>query len=94
MMLLETLEFHYRRTRLASFEYRAINPLVVNQAITIHGAVAENGELVRLWAENDEGVVGMTGIVRLRKLGTRRKPSSTGYNPGHVILSSGDPGPA
>ena len=61
-MLLETFTFHHPGLELNAFEYRAINPVFVNQASTIHGSWT-NKDTVRLWAIDDEGIVGMTGEV-------------------------------
>lgn len=66
LMLLETLMFYNPNTLLNSFEYRAMNPVVVNRPITIHGSLKEDRESAELWTEDSEGVVGMKGIVHLR----------------------------
>ncbi|EIM90072.1 uncharacterized protein STEHIDRAFT_108664 [Stereum hirsutum FP-91666 SS1] len=66
LMLLETLVFHNPNAVFSSFEYRAMNPVVVNRPITIHGALEDDGESAQLWTEDGEGVVGMKGVVKLR----------------------------
>lgn len=66
-MLLETLVFHNPNAVFSSFEYRAMNPVVVNRPITIYGALEDDGESAQLWTEDGEGVVGMKGVVKLRK---------------------------
>ncbi|ETW85856.1 hypothetical protein HETIRDRAFT_245796, partial [Heterobasidion irregulare TC 32-1] len=62
LMLLETLLFHRPNAKLRSFEYRAINPVVVNRPMTIHGALERDGKAL-LWTEDADGVVGMNGTV-------------------------------
>jgi hydroxyacyl-ACP dehydratase HTD2-like protein with hotdog domain len=61
-MLLETLAFHKPDVRMKSFNYRAINPIVVNRPCTILVAWEGSRQAV-LWAEDGEGVVGMVGRV-------------------------------
>ncbi|KAG1753443.1 hypothetical protein EDB19DRAFT_1845048 [Suillus lakei] len=63
LMLLESLIYHRPRAQLRTFTYRAHNPIFVNCAATIHGAVVAKDK-AELWCENDEGVVGMTGTVQ------------------------------
>ncbi|KAF8521172.1 hypothetical protein JB92DRAFT_2708053 [Gautieria morchelliformis] len=48
-----------------TFEYRATNQLFVNQAITVHGNWV-SGSKIKLWAQNDDGVVGMVGEAYLK----------------------------
>ncbi|KAI0079881.1 hypothetical protein K474DRAFT_1658413 [Panus rudis PR-1116 ss-1] len=64
LMLLETVVFHKPGAELKSLQYRARNPLVLNQKITMHGAW-ENERKAHVWAEGEGGVVGMTGVVSL-----------------------------
>jgi len=64
LMLLETLRFHKPDAQLKSFEYRAVNPLVVGKSVTMHGATDAAGS-VQLWAQDSDGVVGMMGKVTL-----------------------------
>ncbi|KAI0797975.1 hypothetical protein C8Q75DRAFT_740221 [Abortiporus biennis] len=65
LMLLEALSFHAPETKLKSFEYRARNPLVVSEPVTIYGAWLSNRS-VQLWAvSGDKEVVGMTGKATL-----------------------------
>lgn len=61
-MLLEATKFHKPEIVLRTFDYRAQNPLVVNNAVTIYGAWEEKGS-VRVWASDDNKVVGMTGSI-------------------------------
>ena len=69
LMLLDTTAFHYPEVKPKAFEYRALNPLVVNKGITIHGAWdrASAGDSSRkallVWAVDDENVVGMSGRI-------------------------------
>lgn len=63
-MLVETLLLHHPSARLRAFEYRARNPVVVDRACTIHGAITqadENGCKAEMWGVDEQGVVGMTG---------------------------------
>ncbi|CAL1704570.1 unnamed protein product [Somion occarium] len=62
LMLLEATKFHKPEIVLRTFDYRAQNPLVVNNAVTIYGAWEEKGS-VRVWASDDNKVVGMTGSI-------------------------------
>ncbi|KAG6851010.1 hypothetical protein H0H93_004497 [Arthromyces matolae] len=63
-MLLETAIFHHPGIQLTSFEYRAHNPIVVNRECTIHGVWTSNTSM-KLWAVDEDGVVGMTGMIQL-----------------------------
>ena len=63
-MLLEATIFHKPDATLTSFEYRAINPLVVGHPICIRGAW-ENDNTVIVWATGEKDVVGMTGKISL-----------------------------
>ena len=69
--------------KLASFTYRAVNPVIVNRQQHLCGALISSedpiltsikeekmeglvdAEKVLVWAEDDEGVVGMTGVANL-----------------------------
>ncbi|VDB83031.1 unnamed protein product [Peniophora sp. CBMAI 1063] len=62
LMMLETLAFHKPDIRMKSFEYRAVNPIIINRPCTIKG-VWSGTDTARLWAEDPDGVVGMTGSV-------------------------------
>jgi len=66
LMLLETIE-HNRPERLEidTLEYRATNQLYVNQPITIQGSWLSEKE-VKVWAQSEDGVVGMVGEAHLR----------------------------
>ncbi|KDQ60781.1 hypothetical protein JAAARDRAFT_124307 [Jaapia argillacea MUCL 33604] len=62
LMLLETVVFHKPNVQFQSFEYRAVNPVIVGRPVVISGSWHdEKGALV--WATDEEGTVGMTGIV-------------------------------
>lgn len=64
LMLIEAFVHHYPGARLHSFEYRARNPVVVNQSIWFHGAVDRARKTAIVWAETGpHGVVGMTGVI-------------------------------
>lgn len=62
LMMLETLAFHKPDVRMKTFEYRAVNPVIVNRPCIIQGAW-DGKHVARLWAEDADGVVGMTGSV-------------------------------
>jgi hydroxyacyl-ACP dehydratase HTD2-like protein with hotdog domain len=69
-MLLETALFHHPGAKLKTFEYRALNPLVVNQPITIHGAWEKASDssakkALLVWAVAEGDVVGMSGRITL-----------------------------
>lgn len=65
LMLLDTTALYFPGSRFKSFEYRAINPIVVNRPVRICGA-QEDKETIRVWAEETESkVVGMTGKILL-----------------------------
>ena len=64
LMLLETLAHHYPEAQIKSFEYRALNPVVVSEALTFNGTWNGSKEIV-LWVQNEAGVVGMKGKVLL-----------------------------
>jgi len=64
IMLLETATFHNPGIKLESFEYRAQNPVTVNRPTTIHGTWQDKNT-IQLWCEDEEGVVGMTGVVKV-----------------------------
>ena len=51
--------------RLNSFEYRARNPVVVGKMQHIYGALSERKNSAVVWAEDDDGVVGMTGNIAI-----------------------------
>ncbi|TFK92105.1 hypothetical protein K466DRAFT_514066 [Polyporus arcularius HHB13444] len=65
LMLLDTTALHLPGSSFDNFEYRAINPIVVNRPVRICGA-QEDKDTIRVWAEETESnVVGMTGIITL-----------------------------
>jgi len=45
-----------------SFEYRALNPVVVNRELTFHGSRTGLEEMI-LWVQDRAGTVGMRGKV-------------------------------
>ena len=47
-----------------SFEYRALNPVIVNRELTFHGSKSGSNEIA-LWVRDEAGVVGMKGLVSL-----------------------------
>lgn len=51
--------------RLSHFSYRAQNPVLVGRMQHVRGAFRSDGKSAVLWAEDDDGVVGMTGEVKL-----------------------------
>lgn len=63
-MLLETLAHHHPEAQMKSFEYRALNPVVVSEVLTFNGTWNGSNEIV-LWVQNEAGVVGMKGKVLL-----------------------------
>ncbi|KAJ6496699.1 hypothetical protein C8R47DRAFT_1115217 [Mycena vitilis] len=65
LMLLEATKFHKPEAEFVHFEYRARNAVIVNDPMSIHG-VWVDAHTVNVWCTNDEGVVGMTGTVKLR----------------------------
>jgi len=65
LMLLETFTYHRPDALLSSFDYRAINPLTVNNKVTIHGAWV-NGKMIKVWLVKElDGVVCMTGNIHI-----------------------------
>ncbi|KAI0807538.1 hypothetical protein C8Q74DRAFT_1227982 [Fomes fomentarius] len=56
LMLLDTTALYFPGSRFKSFEYRAINPIVVNRPVRICGA-QEDKETIRVWAEETESKV-------------------------------------
>ncbi|KAJ6474692.1 hypothetical protein C8R47DRAFT_1179251 [Mycena vitilis] len=66
LMLLETTMLQRPKAHFARFEYRARNPIIVNQPVTIAGVWTDRHH-ASLWCVNNQGVVGMTGSVQLAK---------------------------
>ncbi|KAJ7460802.1 hypothetical protein FB451DRAFT_1270374 [Mycena latifolia] len=64
LMLLEVTMLQKPAARIAHFEYRARNPIIVNRPMTISGAWNDEHSAT-LWCMNDEGVIGMTGSIQL-----------------------------
>ena len=64
LMLLEALAYHHPEVQMKSFEYRALNPVIVNRELTFHGSRSGPNEIV-LWVQDEAGVVGMKGLVSL-----------------------------
>ncbi|EFI28367.1 hypothetical protein CC1G_13901 [Coprinopsis cinerea okayama7 len=61
-MLLETVNFHNPLVHLKEFEYRATNPMYVNRVLTINGTWIGPSK-AKVWCVDDEGAVGMVGLV-------------------------------
>lgn len=53
-------------SEIASFEYRAQNPVIVGREQQILGAFDKEGATFMIWAQDVEAVVGMTGTITLR----------------------------
>lgn len=66
MMLLEVVNFHNPLVHIKEFEYRATNPLYVNRLLTINGTWIDRAR-ARVWCVDDEGGVGMTGLVTIQE---------------------------
>ncbi|KAL0946847.1 hypothetical protein HGRIS_013015 [Hohenbuehelia grisea] len=64
LMLLEALVYHNPTATIKAFDYRARNPLMVNNPLTIYGAWKDQAN-VKLWCVDQNGTVGMTGIAEL-----------------------------
>lgn len=62
LMLLDTTAYFHPLLQFKSFEYRALNPLVVNRTVTIRGAW-ENDKTVLVWAVDPDDVVVMSGRI-------------------------------
>ncbi|KAF7363469.1 Histone H2B [Mycena sanguinolenta] len=69
LMLLEAIKFDKPTAQIAHFEYRARNPIIVNRLMTINGVWVDE-ITATVWCEDDAGVVGMTGTVKLREPAT------------------------
>ncbi|KAL5489912.1 hypothetical protein ACEPAI_4744 [Sanghuangporus weigelae] len=67
LMLSEALFHEGYYGNINSFVYRAYNPVLVGRRQHLRGAFSEEKDSVTLWAEDDEGVVGMTARVDLVK---------------------------
>ncbi|PCH38014.1 hypothetical protein WOLCODRAFT_23024 [Wolfiporia cocos MD-104 SS10] len=64
LMLLEAFTTQNPSAVLKSFEYRAINPVLVNRSVSIRGAKIEGGKAARVWVEDTETkIVGMVGTI-------------------------------
>ena len=65
LMLLDVTAMHFTGVAFRSFEYRAVNPIMVNRPVKIHG-VQTDKETVVVWAEeSSSSIVGMTGKITL-----------------------------
>ncbi|EJD02316.1 uncharacterized protein FOMMEDRAFT_157536 [Fomitiporia mediterranea MF3/22] len=67
IMLVEALLHNGYQGRINDFEYRARNPVYVDRIQHIRGAIDADESKATLWAEDDDGVVGMTGSVELQR---------------------------
>ena len=57
--------YHHPEVQMKTFEYRALNPVIVNRELTFHGSMSGSNEIV-LWVLDKAGVlVGMKGQVSL-----------------------------
>jgi hydroxyacyl-ACP dehydratase HTD2-like protein with hotdog domain len=64
LLLLETLAHYHPEAEMRSFEYRALNPVVVNRELSFYGTWIDTKEIM-LWVQDEGGVVGMKGKVLL-----------------------------
>lgn len=65
-MLAETLsQVASYQGRVKSFTYRACNPVFVGRRQHLHVTLTEKRDRATLWAEDDDGVVGMTAEAEL-----------------------------
>ena len=65
LMMLDTTSLHLPGSSFGTFEYRAVNPIVVNRPVRICG-VQEDKNTIQVWAEETESkIVGMTGKITL-----------------------------
>lgn len=64
LMMLETVMFERPGSVLKSFSYLARNPLIVGRLHTIFGHYSDPST-IQLWCVSEDGVVGMTGEVKL-----------------------------
>ncbi|KAJ6502525.1 hypothetical protein C8R45DRAFT_976875 [Mycena sanguinolenta] len=69
LMLLEVTKFDKPTAQIAHFEYRARNPVIVNKPMTINGVWIDE-HTATVWCEDDAGIVGMTGTVKLHEPAT------------------------
>ncbi|KAI5123365.1 hypothetical protein M0805_001786 [Coniferiporia weirii] len=65
LMLVEALFHKAYAGRIDNFVYRARNPVFVGRRQHVCGALSPGGGSAALWAEDDDGVVSMTGTVDL-----------------------------
>ena len=64
LMMLETARLRFPTDMFERFEYRAVNPIVVNRPVRICVGPKQEGNMVQVWAEErDSKVVGMTGTI-------------------------------
>lgn len=66
LMLLENVVYHHPELKLASFDYQARNPQLVNQEQTFYGKWLESGTSIFVWCVDEKDVVGMTGKVAVQ----------------------------
>ncbi|KAL5511250.1 hypothetical protein ACEPAH_4465 [Sanghuangporus vaninii] len=65
LMLSETLPHGGYRGNINNFVYRAYNPVLVGRGQHLRGAFSEEKDSATLWAEDDDGIVGMMARVDL-----------------------------
>jgi len=63
-MLLETAVWYNPKIEVRAFEYRARNPVIVNETCTINGSWVDK-QTLEMWCANEIGVVGMTGTIKV-----------------------------
>lgn len=66
-MLLDVTALQFPGSAFQSFEYRAVNPVVVNRPLKICGAQTDKDTVVAWAEETSSKVVGMTGKIKLAK---------------------------
>ncbi|KAI0647099.1 hypothetical protein C8Q79DRAFT_1009241 [Trametes meyenii] len=86
LMLLDVAALHFPGSSFKTFEYRAVNPIVVNRPVKIYGTQIDK-QTVMVWAEETASkAVGMTGKVTFAVLNAsgvylhRLFPSPTTFN--------------
>ncbi|KAF7294909.1 Histone H2B [Mycena indigotica] len=76
LMMLEAAQLHKPEAEIIEFDYRARNPMIVNEGLTFNVKWGEDNTAV-LWCANEKGVVGMTGAIKIREPIMAPKPAST-----------------
>lgn len=60
-LLLDLVRRSVPDRELASFDYRALRPLICGRRMVIAGAPVDDGRAVEVWAEDDKGLIAMRG---------------------------------